>query len=124
MERKEQMIKHITFMIKTMLLAYMMTAGLLLLLAFILYKFSLSEKAVTVAIIAIYVVITFLCGLLAGKHADRKRFLWGILAGVLYFLILMLVSVMVDHGVDNVTGNIATVFVLCAGSGMLGAMLS
>ena len=112
------------FIIKCMLGAYILTAGLLLLLAFILYRFGLSEKVVSVCIIAIYIVVTFLAGLLAGKREGKRKFLWGLLMGVLYFGILTAVSLVVNKGLEDVAGNMLTVFFLCAGSGMLGGMVS
>ena len=42
------------FVLKCMLAAYILTAGLLLLLALMLYRFGLSEKTVSICIIVIY----------------------------------------------------------------------
>ena len=124
MGKKELYMEKAVFIIKCMLGAYILTAGLLLLLAFILYRFGLSEKVVSVCIIAIYIVVTFLAGLLAGKREGKRTFLWGLLMGVLYFGILTAVSLVVNKGLEDVAGNMLTVFFLCAGSGMLGGMVS
>ena len=124
MGKKELYMEKAVFIIKCMLGAYILTAGLLLLLAFILYRFGLSEKVVSVCIIAIYIVVTFLAGLLAGKREGKRKFLWGLLMGVLYFGILTAVSLVVNKGLEDVAGNMLTVFFLCAGSGMMGGMVS
>lgn len=124
MGKKELYMGKAIFIIKCMLGAYILTAGLLLLLAFILYRFGLSEKVVSVCIIAIYIAVTFLAGLLAGKREGKRKFLWGLIMGVLYFGILTVVSLVVNKGVEDVAGNMLTVFFLCAGSGMLGGMIS
>ncbi len=124
MGKKELYMEKAVFIIKCMLGAYILTAGLLLLLAFILYRFGLSEKVVSVCIIAIYIVVTFLAGLLAGKREGKRKFLWGLLMGVLYFGILTAVSLVVNKGLEDVAGNMLTVFFLCAGSGMPGGMVS
>ncbi len=124
MGKKELYMGKAVFIIKCMLGAYILTAGLLLLLAFILYRFGLSEKVVSVCIIAIYIVVTFLAGLLAGKREGKRKFLWGLVMGLLYFGILTVVSLVVNKGVEDVAGNMLTVFFLCAGSGMLGGMVS
>lgn len=124
MEKKEFYVGKAVFIIKCMLGAYILTAGLLLLLAFILYRFGLSEKVVSVCIIAIYIAVTFLAGLLAGKREGKRKFLWGLVMGALYFGILAVVSLVVNKGVEDVAGNMVTVFFLCAGSGMLGGMVS
>lgn len=124
MNQKTNITSHIMFILKDMLFAYLLTAIFLLLLAFLLYRFALSEKIVSVAITVIYVLITFLAGMIAGKHADKRRFLWGLIVGILYFVILTIVSLTVNHGVTELSTHMLTVFILCAGSGMLGAMLS
>ncbi len=124
MGKKEIYMEKAVFIIKCMLGAYILTAGLLLLLAFLLYRFGLSEKVVSVCIIAIYIIVTFFAGLLAGKREGKRKFLWGLAMGLLYFTILTAVSLAVNKGVEDVAGNMMTVFFLCAGSGMLGGMVS
>ena len=124
MGKKDIYMEKVIFIIKCMLGAYILTAGLLLLLAFMLYRFGLSEKVVSICIIAVYIIVTFLAGLLAGKREGRKKFLWGLMMGVLYFGILVAVSLVVNRGLEDVAGNLITVFFLCAGSGMLGGMVS
>lgn len=114
----------IIFIMKCMLAAYLLTAGLLLFLALLLYRFGLSEKVVSICIILIYIAVTFLAGFIAGKRAGEKKFLWGLAMGCIYFLILTVVSLIVNRGVDDAMGSLLTVFLLCAGSGMLGGMIS
>ena len=124
MEKREIYTEKVIFITKCMLMAYILTAGLLLLLAFMLYRFGLSEKVVSICIIAIYIVVTFLAGMLAGKKAGKRRFLWGLAMGITYYMILVIVSMIVNKGAQAVAGNMAKVFFLCAGSGMMGGMLS
>ena len=124
MEKKMIDSKKLIFVLKCMLAAYLVTAGLLLLLALMLYRFGLSEKVVSVCIILIYIVVTFLAGFIAGKRAGEKKFIWGLVMGCTYFLILTAVSLAVNKGMGDDVGNLVTVFLLCGGSGMLGGMLS
>lgn len=114
----------ILFIIKCLLFSYVLTAGLLLLLALLLYRFSLQEKIVNIGIIVIYIAVTLLAGLLAGKRAGSRKFLWGLCMGTLYFAVLALVSLAVNRSIADVATNFVTVFCLCAGSGMLGGMLA
>lgn len=114
----------VIFMLKCLLFSYVLTAGLLLLLALLLYRFSLQEKVVNVCIILVYIAVTFLAGLITGKKAGSRRFLWGLLMGVLYFVVLAMVSLIVNRSIQDVASNFVTVFLLCAGSGMLGGMVS
>ena len=111
-------------MLKCLLVSYVLTAGMLLLLALMLYRFGLKENIVNICIIAIYIAVTFLAGVMAGKRAQSRRFLWGLLMGSLYFAVLAGVSLAVNKSVQDVANNYVTVFLLCAGSGMLGGMVS
>jgi hypothetical protein len=53
MGKRELYTKKMLFITKCMLAAYVLTAGLLLLLAFMLYRFRISEKVVSLSIISI-----------------------------------------------------------------------
>jgi len=124
MPNKINLSSRLTFILKCLLLSYLLTTAFLLLLALLLYRFGLSEKIVSVSIIAIYIVVTFLAGFLTGKREGNRKFLWGLLMGSLYFLILIIVSLIVNHSLSGISGNFFTVLILCAGSGMLGGMVS
>lgn len=124
MGKKEFYTEKVIFITKCMLAAYILTAGLLLLLAFMLYRFGLSEKVVSICIIGIYIAVTFAVGLIAGKREGKKKYLWGLAMGCAYYVILVIVSLIVNRGPQDIAGNMVTVFFLCAGSGMLGGMIS
>lgn len=124
MLKKLTFSSRLTFILKSLLISYLLTAGLLLLLALLLYRFSLTEKIVSACITGIYIVVTFLAGFLAGKREGTRKFLWGLLMGCLYFLILTLVSLIVNHSISGLSASFFTVLALCTGSGMLGGMLS
>ena len=66
----------IFFLLKSLLFSYILTAGLLLLLAFFLFKMELSERPVAIAIIAIYVIATLFAGFVTGKRACGRND-WG-----------------------------------------------
>ena len=59
-----------------------------------------------------------------GKLTGTKKFLWGLLLGVLYFVLLLLISLGVYHTLQAEITNLLTTFLLCAGGGMLGGMVS
>ena len=52
----------------------------------------------------------------------NKKFLWGILVGLLYFGIMLLVSLAVNRQLDQTAANFVTTMVLCILGGMLGGM--
>lgn len=112
------------WILKALLCAYVVTGILLLLLTFLLYKMNLDEGKVTAGIIVIYVISTFIGGLAAGKLAKVRKFAWGLTIGILYFGLLLLISFGVYRSLQGGGTNVLTTFLLCAGGGMLGGMIS
>lgn len=124
MEQKLKKQTPVTFLLKGLLCSYVVTGVLLFILAFLLYQFRLSEQVISIGIIVIYIMATFFAGFLAGKKIGSKKYMWGFLMGAVYFALLLLVSLCVNRGVDSISTNLVTTFFLCAGSGMLGGMIS
>lgn len=114
----------IIHILKALLAAYVLTGGLLLVLALLLYKFAFSESIVSVIIIAIYVIAAFTAGNLAGKKMENRKFIWGLAMGCLYFVILVIVSLLVNHSLKDVATNFFSILALCMAGGMLGGMYS
>lgn len=110
--------------IKALMAAYVITGVLLLLLAFVLYKFELDEGKVTLGIIGVYIVSCLVGGLIVGKRIGTRRFIWGLIVGAVYFLILTGVSMAVNRSLDGNVGSFLSTMVMCMGGGMLGGMLS
>lgn len=104
--------------------SYFMTAVMLLILALLLYKMDLDEGKVAAGILIIYIVSGFVGGFLAGKGITSKKYLWGLGVGFLYFLILTGISAASGHILLQEGVHLFTTMILCAGSGMMGGMLS
>lgn len=121
---KETTNGRILILMGMLVFAYILTGILLLGLAFLLYKFRLDEKIVNISVIVIYVLVTFITGFLAGKKLKVRKFLWGFILGAGYFLILAVVSIITGQQETVVGSHLLTTFMLCAGGGMLGGMLS
>ncbi len=124
LERVEKQFSGVSVMLKLLLVAYSMTGIFLLILALLLYQFKLSEDMVSIGIIAIYILVTFLTGFLIGKKTGERKFLWGLLSGIAYFVVLMCISLVVNHNIGMEMGHTITTLLICSGSGMLGGMLS
>ncbi len=112
------------WMLKALLASYIVTGALLLILTLLLYKFELNEQIVSAAIIAIYLVSTLIGGIIIGKLTGVRKFLWGIGLGVLYFGLLLLITIGVYHTINGDASSLMTTFILCAGGGMAGGMIS
>ncbi len=124
MEHFRQKSSVSVFILRSLLVSYLITGGCLLLLALLLYRFQLSESVISIAIIIVYIISTYLAGYITGKKMGTRKFLWGLFMGVAYFLIMVVVSLLVNHSIQDVSSNVLTTFLLCAGAGMLGGMLS
>ena len=109
---------------KALLAAYVVTGLLLLEIAGFLYRFQWDEGKVQIGIILTYILSCFIGGFLAGKMMKSRKFLWGVLLGLLYFLVMTLVSVAVNRELQSSSSGMITSFLLCMGGGMLGGMLS
>lgn len=110
--------------IKVLFITYLFSACLLLMLAFGLYKFGLGSDKLRLGIMAIYGVSGFLAGFISGKISETRKYLWGMISGICYFLILLIVSVIMNKGFDMDFGNCLLQFGLCTGCGILGGMLA
>lgn len=108
---------------RSLFLSYLLSALLLTALAFGLFRLKLSPARVSAAVYAIYAISCFLGGLLAGKGLKTRRFFWGLLSGLLYFLLLAVMSVLLNNGLGSDTQKLATVLGICAVSGMIGGMI-
>ena len=110
--------------LKALLFSYVLTAVILLGLAFVLLKFQPDVQKTGIAILVCYVVSCFLGGWICGRKAGKRKFLWGLLMGSVYFALLFLVSGMGERTVPMNMTQVITAFALCAGSGMAGGMVS
>lgn len=111
------------FMARCLLLAYIITLILLAVLAFVMLQFQAPKTVMSALIIILYAAVNMFSGILAGRHMKEKRFLWGVAAGGMYFGVLLLLS-LITQGGSNIGTDIITTFILCAGGGMLGGMIS
>ena len=123
MENMQKNIK-VIWWIKSLLASYIVTGILLLVLTFFMYKFELNEKIVSAAIVGIYVVSTLIGGMIIGKLTKSKRCLWGMVLGILYFVLLLLITLGVYRTLNGDSVSIVTSLILCAGGGMTGGMIS
>ncbi len=110
-------------LLKCLMAAYLITGILLLIVAGLLYKFSIGENVVDISIIVIYCISSLLAGLFFSKGASSRRFIWGMLAGAAYFVIICAVSAVSDPGFVPISNTVITTLLICLGSGMLGGMM-
>jgi putative membrane protein (TIGR04086 family) len=107
---------------------FVISGILLLLLAWGLYQMDLSEAVVKIGVVAIYIIACFTGGFLLGRWIQDKKYLWGLLTGALYFVLLFVVSILLKKGMGEVLMEepmrVLTTFALCTVSAMAGGMFS
>ena len=108
---------------KGIICAYVVTAVILVILSFLLYRFHIPDSAVKGGIIFSYVFSCFVGGMVVSKVPEGRKYLWGLLTGVIYCVILLAVSMVWNRMMfANLSGTMSVCF-LCLMGGMLGGML-
>lgn len=110
-------------MAKGLILAYIISAIVLVVLAFLMYKLDISEGVVRGVIIFSYVVSCFVSGMVVSANREGRRYLWGLIQGLLYYVVLVSVSMICNRAVFTTIPGILPALFLCAFGGMLGGML-
>ncbi|MBB5265199.1 putative membrane protein (TIGR04086 family) [Catenibacillus scindens] len=111
-------------MVKALAASVLVTAAGIALFSALAYFFRLDDGMINAGVVVLHILSCFAGGFLAGKGIREKKYLWGLLAGVLYFIVLLIISLILagEEGV-SVT-NYLTTILICLGSGMLGGMVS
>lgn len=121
--RNNQLVNNLKLFLITTLFAILITAVLLVLSAFLLEKLGLSEGQVQLLIYIIYLLSALVAGMIAGKWQREKKFVWGALAGVVWFLVVLIASMCMNRMAID-TGGLFPAVVCMVGGGMLGGMLA
>ena len=110
--------------IKGLIVYYLVSGAGLLLLALLLLKYQLDERKVSAGILAVYILSGLSGGIYMGKTAERKRYLWGMILGSIYWGILMLLTIFSGAGTGSGVKGAFLTLLICAGSSTLGAMVT
>ncbi len=119
MERKGKIVQ----MIKSVVIAYVLTAIVLLVFSFIMYKMKISIAAAGGGILFTYVISCLVGGFVFSGALAEKKYLGGGLFGVVYFVIVYCVSALWNQSLAVAMPGMLTAFLICVFSGMLGGML-
>ncbi|GKX31415.1 hypothetical protein SH1V18_38950 [Vallitalea longa] len=114
--------KIIVNMLKAILIGYILTILCVLLLSFIVYKFDLSNSQINIARILIIILATIVMGLLIGKSIRKTKWMYGAVAGVIYFIIFVVASIIINKN-SGISSDIVSLFFMCVGGSTLGGML-
>ena len=121
---KKGMVGNLLSVLIVVMGMYLLSGILLFLISAITYYGDLSGQIVEIGILVIYILVSLVGGLIAGKIKKSKRYLWGMAAGFGYFLVLLLVSLAMNGFTVTDPIGLLTVLVICVGSGAIGGMIS
>ncbi len=114
----------IMLLVKAVLVSFIVSAILLLITSALMLGSNMSASFVGVFVIAIYIISNFLSGLIMGKGMEQRKFLWGIVSGLMYFVVIFVLSIFVMSTKDfSLMATIRTLLI-CTISGMVGGMVS
>lgn len=111
-------------LLRALLLCYLVSLLLICLSAVLLWKLQLKASQMHLAVYGIYGLSCLLGGLLFGHILEEKRVLWGAAFGLLYFLILLLLSVILARSPLVFSARMLISPAVCVLSGFLGALIS
>ena len=109
---------------KAILFSEIFTIIVLLVLALLMFKVDLTLETTEKLMLVCYIGAPFLGAFYLGKKVVQKRFLWGLLVGICYFGIFLLLGLglgeinIVDWGAE------LRVFFMSIVGGLLGGMIS
>lgn len=109
--------------VKAFVMSALITAVLLLICAFLLLKTELPEQTLGIILAAVDALAVFTGGVYLGKKAGHQKFLWGLIFGILYFMVYLLLSFLIGGPKLQVQSILKSLLVMAAG-GMIGGMVS
>lgn len=124
MGESREIKQKIAALLKTLAVSLLLTTAVLFLMAFLLLRFDISQGKVTAGVITAYALSGFFGGLIAGKCVGHRKYLWGLLAGTVYFVLLAAVSALAVPEAFGGAKFLLTSFLICSCSGTLGGMIS
>lgn len=103
--------------------AVVISVLLILICAFIAYKLRLGEAQMGIMASVIYAAGAFIAGFGMGKLKKEKRLLWGLCAGAVYFMVILVVSIISGQGLYGDAGRLARCIIICLAAGGIGGVL-
>ncbi len=103
-------------------IGYAITCIIFIAYAILLTYTNITEKNIPIVVLATVVLSVLVAGYDAAKAVEKKGWLWGMLAGLLYAVIMILIglSVLRNFGLD---GKMFTLLVLSLAGGGLGGII-
>lgn len=119
-----KVVGKILSIIKTLIATYIISAILLLIIAALMYKCDIGDNVVNILIVVSYIISTFVGGFIIGKVEKENKYLWGAGLGISYFMVLLIITLIVNGGMASGINGIMSTLLYCIAGGMIGGMIS
>ena len=117
------MKKILLTVLKETLVQMIISVVLIAMAAFVVLRISPPESTIKIIILVIYAISALVGGIILGKVMEKRKFLWGALAGGLYFAIILLVALIVKGSPDAGTIGITSGIIVSIAAGTIGGMI-
>lgn len=114
----------VVYLLKGLLFSSLITGILLLLIAFLMYRTGLSESIAAPMVVAAYILGALIGGFYFARHAAARRFLWGLLFGVAFYAVYLLVAACYGTLLSMQITEMVSMLVFSVVAGMAGGMIS
>lgn len=111
-------------MVKILLAEIIVSVILILVAAYVVLKMSPPDEYISYLIIAIYVISSLFGGFIAGKIMGKRKFIWGFVAGALYVMVILGVTMVVKGNISSGTIGLMKMIIPALAGGMFGGMIS
>ena len=117
------MVGKLVQVVKVAAVAILVSVLLIFICAFLAYKLRLGSPQIALLVTVIYAAGSFIAGFGVGHLRKEKRLLWGVCAGGVYFLVILLISLIVSHGIGSNGGNVVRNLLICVAAGGIGGIV-
>ena len=118
------MKKRIMTLMKTVVFMCICTVIILLITAFIYYKFNISDSKIRAGVIITYFLSCFIGGFIYGGIKEKNKYLYGLLVGTAYFILVAIITIIIKGTALNINNDFMIALFTCSVGGMSGGMIS
>jgi len=112
------------YLLKGLFLSTFFFILLILFLAFLMQQTGWSDSVILPLLVIVFCLSTFLGSLYFAKHTDKRRFLWGILFGMAFFVLYLAAAFAITPPDVTDGSRLLTFLASSLASGCIGGMLS
>ena len=118
------MKQNLNYLFKALLFAALILTLSTLFLAFLMMKTGWGDSVMFPLLIACFCLSSFIGGRYFAKHAESKRFIWGILFGTVFFALYLIINYFLSENTVLLSENAMTFLLAAVGAACVGGMLS